>query len=698
MAVTFNSFAQTLLTPLNDISIVKNDNALELSFAGGINSSQFNTLDIDFDNDADLIVFDRSSNTFSVFINESGSYVFEYDYAVTFPEGIENWVVFRDFDQDGLKDLFTSVPAGMKVYKQIQEEGSNFPSWQLFTDPLLAFGLSSVLNLQLNGTDIPAIEDLDSDGDLDIVVFDFASGNNMRMYRNNAVQEDRPDTLILRLETSQWGGLTECDCLDFQFGDEACGTNQRLEHVSGKAMLLTDLDADNDMDFLFGDEGCNNLSVFFNEGTPTDDLFTEFDINSFPPISTFDFIDFPAAFLEDVTFDGFPDLLISPNFRFSTVTGVDFEENVWMFEGSSTIGSFDNTPVNFLQEEMFDAGLQSYPALHDMDNDNDLDIFVGSDKGMVTILENTGESFVIVDEDFLFLSTQNFTYVRPQFEDINGDGLEDFIVSTATSPATSAEISYFLKEAGGTFDNEARSLNFSHFQLENPLVIPTDEEETPRILIGTFIGNIEEWRNEGTLENPDYVRFTDRFLDIIPNGLFGNLNLASADIDFDGQNDLITTDFSGSTNVYPNFSAQGKIAVSIQNNLIENNEGTRFGFISFPVIGDLFNSGKNQLVLGNNLGGLQLFEFSGEGIPTSPGENAENIIVFPNPLNGSRLRINSSASFVGKIVDLAGSIVIDDITVNAGITELEIANVLNDGLYILSSQDGRFQTRLVVNR
>jgi len=50
--------------------------------------------------------------------------------------------------------------------------------------PILTIGFSGNINLQVNGTDIPAIDDIDGDGDLDLFVAN-QNGDTNGLYRND---------------------------------------------------------------------------------------------------------------------------------------------------------------------------------------------------------------------------------------------------------------------------------------------------------------------------------------------------------------------------------------------------------------------------------------------------------------------------------------------------------------------------------
>jgi hypothetical protein len=125
---------------------------LKNPWAGGINSVQFFSIDLDGDAREDLVIFDRSAQHLKTFLsNTSGGFTYSPGYQKRFPL-IENWMNLLDYDGDGDKDLFTSTPGGIQVYPNL---GNNFPK---STGTLKSTGLNGLINISVGATDIPAIE------------------------------------------------------------------------------------------------------------------------------------------------------------------------------------------------------------------------------------------------------------------------------------------------------------------------------------------------------------------------------------------------------------------------------------------------------------------------------------------------------------------------------------------------------------
>jgi hypothetical protein len=168
-------------------------------WAGGLNASQFLKMHLNDDALEDLVVFDRTNSKITTFIAAANpldaskrAFLHAPYYELLFPK-IDNWMILADYNGDGLKDLFASTSLGITVYKQIKT-GSTW-SWKLVKEAVNTQGFSGDLNLQVSGTDIPGITDIDGDGDLDILTFDF-SGTFIELHQNLSMEKyGVPDSL-----------------------------------------------------------------------------------------------------------------------------------------------------------------------------------------------------------------------------------------------------------------------------------------------------------------------------------------------------------------------------------------------------------------------------------------------------------------------------------------------------------------------
>ena len=80
------SFSQINFNRNKNISVFENNIELSNPWNGGINSSQFSTIDLNMDGIKDLVLFDRSGNKLSPYLNINGEYTFAPEYRSNFPK------------------------------------------------------------------------------------------------------------------------------------------------------------------------------------------------------------------------------------------------------------------------------------------------------------------------------------------------------------------------------------------------------------------------------------------------------------------------------------------------------------------------------------------------------------------------------------------------------------------------------------
>src|SRR5690606_5985857 len=121
---------------------------------------------------------DRMANKVITFLNEGNTYRYAPEFEELFPDEITNWLLLRDYNCDGRKDIFTGHALGIQVYTNVTTPGNHL-TWEPFffysgpSNPkspvILTQGFTSKINLQIQYDDLPAISDIDNDGDLDIM-------------------------------------------------------------------------------------------------------------------------------------------------------------------------------------------------------------------------------------------------------------------------------------------------------------------------------------------------------------------------------------------------------------------------------------------------------------------------------------------------------------------------------------------------
>ena len=174
----FTSQAQ-LLTRSNNTLVVANGFELPNAWAGGFNAPQFSTIDVNGDGLKDIFTFDRIGARISIFLNTgtiNGQTYYSYtrEFNDSFPDGLVNWVLLRDFNCDGKEDIFANSQSQIKCWKNVSASGVLAFEPVNNGSPIQAdydFGNPFTAPIYTVSVDIPAIEDYDGDGDLDIFTF-----------------------------------------------------------------------------------------------------------------------------------------------------------------------------------------------------------------------------------------------------------------------------------------------------------------------------------------------------------------------------------------------------------------------------------------------------------------------------------------------------------------------------------------------
>lgn len=724
-------YAQEISFKYNDqVKILQNGQNLVNAFAGGLNAPQFSTCQLNNDGPEDLVVYDRTAQKVFTFLatkNTSGQYYWQYapQYETLFPT-LQNWMLLVDYDNDGRKDLFTHSSAGLKLYRNTTT--ADKVSWQLIASPLYSIGFSGKINLNVTATDIPAITDIDNDGDIDVLLFD-PSGDFVEFHRNNAVEKYNDPTRLEFVKIGYcWGDFIKQLCQDFQFGID-CGNTpagqkatepsaQKVLH-SGNALLLLDLNGDNKKDVLFGHITCNNIAALINQGTQQRASFTSASYVYPTNTTAIDFPIFPAVYFEDLDFDGIKDLVAAPNGFDSAERTIDFQQSVWFYKNTGK----DNLPIwnyqgkNFLQNTMLDLGENASPVLVDIDGDGDKDLVIGYSgnitstgvKAGLVLLENKGDNtFEVKDTDYLGLvKSMQLLDIRPFVADINGDGVDDLGFSSNSSKGM--EIRYIPNKASR---NQAFNI-----QLSNAVLLPTftdflagesvtffdfDKDGKIDILHGTSRGNIRFIQNTGSNQSPKYVVQNDNLGKLQTDYIAGNIFLTTGDVNLDGKTDLLVGNRTGNMSIYRSFQEQNINQYVADTSLIFNNfsnkpENLLIGGNATIAIGDLDNDLLPDVIVGTNTGGLRVLKNLSKVVITGT-EQDQISQVYPNPTN-RYVYVKMTENAQATLIDLSGRIIQNTRMLRANTEEVFDLQGLPSGMYLLKIETGtKSQTYKIILR
>jgi len=700
---------QPVFRPADAMALSKGGIALRQAFAGGMHSGQFFLFDVNGDSEEDLVVFDRAGDVVKVFTEAEGQYVYQPDLGQFFPENLENWIFLIDYNCDGRKDLFTYSSFGVRIFLNTSADGE-FPEWELTEDPLYTQSGSNSVNLLVNPSDIPAIHDMDGDGDIDILAFNFSSGQTAEVYENRSVDNTGSCGLDYVRTNQRWGGFSECNCGNYQFAPFTCSSPaERVMHIEGKAFLIADINGDGRRDALIGQETCDGLTYLINQGTDEVPVFEKRDIylaDFGPAQGAF----FPSTFLGDFDRDGRPDLILSSNHR-EDLAGLDYSRTTFLQKnnGSEQVPDFA-APTPFLQHEMFDVGENAVPVVYDANGDDRPDLLVaqkgqpdetGNYRAAISLLTNKGNgSFEWTTTDWMGLSQLGLTNLSFQFVDIDKDGRSDLVLKGFGLNAFGLKM-FWIRNIRGDFDpNDAISLNLDINATDYPFFYDINGNGKLDLLLGQSNGRLSLWLNSGTNQEPVYTADskTDAYLGIdrTPDRTF--LVPMVANVDSKGGPDLLLADNSGELRVIYDFAATNTpTAVNIQlfNATLNTTQDLRAGRRLWPALADVNGDNSNELIIGTAQGGLLALTASDE--LGNPGEEVKlQVSVYPNPLETTRtVTISANLDAMATLYNISGQQLNRPISVSR-INDRQLSlGHLPSGVYLLRIVSG---SQVVIRR
>jgi len=653
-------------------NVVINGQTLTSPFAGGINSAQIQTLDVNGDQIEEWIIWDINARQLQVFEKDGDSFQHLPELSYLFPTDISGFLVLKDFDGDGKKDLFTSTALGIKAYKNTSQDAQL--SWELAQDFLRIDGSG---NIQANNLDIPLIEDFDEDGDLDLVIFNFASGDYLEFYENTSVDRTgSPDIDGFAFPEVFWGNFVFCGCGEFSFGETCNGQpinqndrqqeNNRIQHAGGHSILYEDFDGDGIQDLVLGRDECSTLYFLPNFGTKAHPDFRSFsqelpEYGQFPQFPIFHI----AQSIEE-------ELIVSLNSSESAFNfGIDFASSIVKID-------LDGNQVKpFLQDQLVELGENSRPFFSGNKLSGELIMTANTTVNnkvfsQASRFSYSDGAFELIEEDYLQLSELNLLDV--QYLEYSDVFLTNhFLISGIQYENNIPSQKLFLRIENGLESIEfvgympARGdyLGFFQYQSADYLLVAAQNGSLDLYQI-----NISE-RSAQLLEE-DFLGFSD-------NPANRNLTVAVQEGD---QPSLYAVDQSGEIVRIENFmeaESRSPVLVEIGN----QNLPTRLGRNTWiSIVDDVFGQ-SGDLILGTRAGGL-IYMKADES--ETPSEGEFQVKVYPNPTSGP-IFVTSNASCRASLVNGMGQVILEDITIPAN-QEVEIqTQPLNPGLYLLRLED-----------
>lgn len=345
--------------------------------------------------------------------------------------------------------------------------------------------------------------DVDSDGDLDVVVA-VEYGVN-RLYLNDGA-----------------GHLTP--------SPGAFGTNMHdNEHVAAG-----DLNSDGAIDFVFVAESDQTHQLFFGDGAGG---FT--DASDRLPASS----QGNAVSVGDLNGDGLLDIFIGSTGETGHTVGAEIvaASNLLFLNDPNRPGHFiDASQTHLPQGDDQTEGV----ALEDMDDDGDLDIVLASPTRTNRLLLNDGSGHFSDASSRLELLVPLETR-EVHVVDVNGDGAKDILFFNLTSNNfgwdKDPQTRVLVNDGSGHYrDETAQRLPAHRFSSWAATVLDFNEDGAPDLLVGAiqvpgFVPlQLRAWQNDGT------GKFEDVTAEVVPGVTVGrSWSMGHGDLNGDGKTDVL---------------------------------------------------------------------------------------------------------------------------------------------------------------
>ena len=557
------------------IPMTFNGETLDKPFLGGFNRPKIQWIDWDVDEDLDLFLLDASG--YLRYMENQGTVSspdFKFITASFQDIFCGGWFYFADFDYDGDLDLIaqnSDDPDHMSYFR-------NSMGGLFFIDILAAVNGGNVISSSVM---TPTFADIDNDNDLD-----FFTGNmvgTLTYYENTGISNGLPQ---LEFITDSWQGIY------------IVGGTRTDDRHGASVITFIDLDDDSDLDLSWGDYFQQSLYIIWNSGSAETPDMSEVT-TQYPPENPIISAGQNMPTFADLDGDGDEDLYVTV---LSGAYGNQLINNFFYYENT---GSNTDPTYNYITNNYFstlDIFSNSSPELIDIDLDGDLDLFIANQYdlsstpwiGRIYFFRNTGSnSSPIYEEESTSLLNENMgQMLSPEFGDLDGDGDMDLLVGDFNG-----FIKYFENTSSGsnltfTFVENVGNIDLSGNSV--PTLGDLDLDGDLDLLIGQLNGELAFYRNSG---NSLEYNFQIEAFDDIQVG--SNSAPELVDMNNDDGLDLVLGSSGEMLKFYLNDSE-----TNFHFHESSNYEAPIIGVNTKPALGQLFESGKLDIITGVSTGGI----------------------------------------------------------------------------------------------
>ncbi len=730
---------QGVVYTTNDFtSVVAYGDTLKNAWLGGLNAVQIQMADLNNDGIKDLVSYDHINDRVHTFIKTSplgiDNYVYNPQYESSFPKGIyspiKGYLILKDYNCDGVPDLFTKGSFGVNVSKGYYQ--GNILKFTYYND-LFYPATFGPINVYVQNGDIPVIEDLDNDSDLDILAFD-VQGTVVNYYKNIRADQSLPcDTIAMTFGANCWGQFSQGFYRE-AYLNQSCkmsepsgiiyepikeetisenplgaGTSKPTRHT-GNCLAVLDIDNDTDKDLLIGGTGFSDLNLLTNGGTANAALITAQDTIYNSATGHKPYLPYWATpTVDDVDGDGIKDLVCGVHLeKDGSADCVNNKIQYLRNIGTNAFPNFTAPNDSFLIASMLDFGANSYPTFFDYDKDGKLDLIVGSEGyidtaskklvGQLAFYKNTtvgnNFSFELVTKDLLALSTKKYNGLYPHFADVTGDSVQDLIMG-----GTNGKLIMYKNTATDNMQTPSfvwqtdSFLNADAGNYSAPSTGDFNKDGKADIIIGNEMGRLIYYEDTSLIPNVKaYALRSTNLGDVRVGGKNNFLGYAAptfAKIDNTRKEFLMIGTGDGTIErwdslynpVYGPYVRIDSFYSKIQT-----------PFRAVPAFGDINNDGYYELVVGNKMGGLLIYNQSKlvDSIPVVIGNAVNNIEkknnlfqLYPNPAQNTLYiqgLVNNIGAFEIQLYTISGQLVALQRYGNSNLQQFSLEN-LENGLY-----------------
>lgn len=668
----FSQFQGDVYRQYNNASVKQGSNPLSLAWTGGANQPQMAMADLNRDGRKDIVLYEEYIGLKTLIATGTGTYKYDSKYEGSFPE-VWGYIKLIDMNGDGIEDLVHRSFAGVGVYYGYYN--NNQLHFKYYKD-LYYMGGSGLTNAYVAPQSIPGMDDIDGDGDIDIIAYD-VWGTTITMYQNCTKEDNlHADSIKICLKDWCWGRTIQnyerkqvlgYSCPWSIPTCKGCGPGGKGTHGSN-TLLLMDMDNDGDLDWFNGNESFSDIQYFVNGKAEfgVDSAIAEDTIwsaNGVPMNVDM----YPGAYALDVNHNGVRDLLFTPmNRQSANYNSIVLYENT----GTEANKNFVYKSNTYLIDKMIDIGQGSYPVFYDYDKDGKKDLFIGSEgyyqqpgnynRSKISYYKNIttspgNYSFELITDDFMGLWSKNYKGASLAIGDLDNDTLDDLIIghvdgtfSFYKNTATSNTVTPNWTLASDTLIDLSTFSIMDVGDYATPAIYDINGDGKNDLISGNQFGGLVYFRNYSTTPGSiGLTKVTDSLGGIKLNSPVDPYSYTAPYVgptDNTGKDYLVIGTNWGSLYRYDGFQSGANPAkytmIDSSYSYIRGHKRIAPAFANL----DADNTNLHELVLGNVLGGLIFYKQDFKvGITEKVAGNTD-VLVYPNPAD-KLLNINWGKDF-----------------------------------------------------